>query len=176
LPACNFTGNLELTLGGAKTHDDTGTYTSDFILQGKTVVRPLETDGWGLAVSVGMDRHLHTDTSGQDWYANALSSFSLRDDRLILHANLGWLREQQSSDDHLTWGLGSETQLAEKTWLIAEMFGQSSNATSYQIGLRHWLWVDRIQFDATYGNRMGSPSGGQWFSLGLRLLAEPFLP
>ena len=35
LPACNFTGNLELTFGGARTSEATGTRTTDIMLQGK---------------------------------------------------------------------------------------------------------------------------------------------
>ncbi|MCL2635297.1 MAG: hypothetical protein FWD50_01535, partial [Betaproteobacteria bacterium] len=38
LPACNFTGNLELTLGGARTsYDDGKTRTTDVVIQGKTL-------------------------------------------------------------------------------------------------------------------------------------------
>jgi len=176
LPACNFTGNLELTLGGAVTHDDSGAHTSDIVMQGKTLLRPLETNGWGMALSFGMDRHPDMERSGRDWYANVPISFSLRDDQFILHTNIGWLREQESRDNRLTWGLGSETQLTEKTWLIAETFGQDRGAASYQFGLRHWLLVDRIQIDTTYGSHVGNHSSGQWISLGLRLLAPPFLP
>ena len=39
LPACNFTGNLELTLGGSRTGDALGSETSDVILQGKTLLK-----------------------------------------------------------------------------------------------------------------------------------------
>jgi len=176
LPACNFTGNLELTLGGASTHDDSGTRTSDVVIQGKTLLRPLESNGWGAALSFGMNRHPDRERSGRDWYASALNSFSWRDDRFIIHTNIGWLREQESRDHRLTWGLGSETQLAAKTWLIAETFGQDRSNAFYQLGLRHWLWVDRVQIDVTYGNQMGNHSDRRWISFGLRLLSLPFLP
>ncbi|MCL2523282.1 MAG: hypothetical protein FWF20_09100 [Betaproteobacteria bacterium] len=176
LPACNFTGNLELTLGGASTHDDSGTHTSDIVIQGKTLLRPLEANGWGMALSFGANRHPNMEKSGRDWYANALNSFSLRDDRFIIHTNIGWLHAQESRANRLTWGLGSETQLAAKTWLIAETFGQDRGSAFYQLGLRHWLLVDRVQIDVTYGNRMGGHSDGRWISVGLRLLSPPFLP
>ena len=57
LPACNFTGNLELTLGGSRTSDATGSETSDIILQGKTLLKPLETNGYGVALAVGYAAH-----------------------------------------------------------------------------------------------------------------------
>jgi hypothetical protein len=45
LPACNFTGNLELTLGGALTREDGQTRTTDVQAQGKTIFKPLEVNG-----------------------------------------------------------------------------------------------------------------------------------
>ena len=74
----------------------------------------------------------------------------------------------------MTWGLGTEAQLTERTWLIAETFGQNQGKPFHQLGLRHWLVPDRIQLDATYGNRNGG--GERWFSIGLRLLTPAFLP
>jgi len=35
---------------------------------------------------------------------------------------------------------------------------------------------NRVQLDATYGNRNGGETGERWFSIGLRLLSVPFLP
>lgn len=49
LPACNPTGNLELTLGGGRArYQDTSLSSSeDYVLQAKTLFRTLETNGWG---------------------------------------------------------------------------------------------------------------------------------
>jgi len=176
LPACNFTGNLELTAGGARTDDDSGAGTSDFVLQGKTLFRRLQTNGWGTGLAVGADHHPRLGAGGRDWYAYVPTSFSFADDGIVLHTNLGWLREQQSGRDRATWGLGSELQLARDTWLIAEVFGQNQGRPFFQAGLRHWLVADRVQIDATFGNRFGSNSEERWFSVGLRLLSAPFLP
>jgi hypothetical protein len=176
LPACNFTGDLELTAGGARAEDDSGTGTSDFVLQGKTLFRRLQTNGWGTGLAVGADHHPRLGAGGRDWYAYVPTSFSFADDRFLLHTNLGWLREQQSGRDRLTWGLGSETQLTRETWLIAETFGKNQGRPFFQAGLRHWLITDRMQIDATFGNRFGQMSEERWFSIGLRLLSAPFLP
>lgn len=53
LPACNFTGNLELTLGGARGEDDSGARTSDLVFQGKAVFKPLEPNGWAWGLGPG---------------------------------------------------------------------------------------------------------------------------
>lgn len=176
LPACNFTANLELTAGGAITRDDQGTSMTDVVLQGKTVFKAMEPNGWGIGLTVGTARHGHVSDTGRDWYATVPTSFSFNDDRFVLHTNLGWLREQATTRNRLTWGIGSETELNKKTWLIAETFGQNQGKPNYQVGLRRWLVPGRVQIDATYGNRFGRSSDERWFSIGLRMLSVPFLP
>lgn len=172
LPACNFTGNLELALGGAYTRETGNTQNTDIVLQGKTLFKALDTNGWGIGLAAGTIRHPQTHT--RDWYAYVPTSFSFRDDAVVVHTNVGWLREGEARRNRLTWGLGTEAQLAERTWLIAETFRQDQGKPFHQLGLRHWLVPNRIQFDATYGNRNGG--GERWLSIGLRLLSVPFLP
>lgn len=94
----------------------------------------------------------------------------------MLHTNIGWLREQEARRDRLTWGLGSETRLAQRTWLIAETFGQNQGRPQYQAGVRHWLEPDRAQIEATYGNRFGRSAEEHWFSVGLHMFSPRFLP
>lgn len=174
LPACNFTGNLELTLGGALTSEASQTETTDVVVQGKTLFKPLETNGWAIGLAGGTVHHLQT--GSRDWYAYVPTSFSFRDDVVVMHTNVGWMREGDTQRDRLTWGLGTEAQLAERTWLIAETFGQNQGKPFHQLGLRYWLVPNRVQLDATYGNRNGGGSGERWLSIGLRLLSVPFLP
>jgi len=173
LPACNPGGNLELTAGGALSSDATGSHTTALELQAKTLLKVLEPNNWGLGLSAGTVQHPQTEASGNVWYVNLPASFSFNDDRMVLHANLGWLNDQQYKRQNLTWGLGSETRLSELSWLIAETFGQNDETPFYQLGLRHWIALNRIQVDMTYGNRIGSNNYEQWFSLGLRLLSRP---
>lgn len=148
-PACNFTGNLELSLGAAKGKDDHGTRTTDVVLQAKTLFKPLEPDGWGWGLAVGHVRH---------------------------HANVGWLHEREARRHRMTWGLGTEAQWSASSWLIAEVFGQHQGTPFYQVGIRHWLVPGHVQVDTTYGNRAGSGTQERWLSIGLRLLSPAFLP
>ncbi len=174
MPACNPTGNFELTIGGAQTQDEQVMRATDFVLQGKTIIKALEPNGWGMALTLGTDRHLASVAAGQDWYVNVPASISFADDRFVFHANLGWIREQESKRQRLTWGVGSETQLTERSWLIAEVFGQNQGKPFYQVGVRHWLIPDRLQIDTTFGNRAGGGNREErWFSVGLRVLAPP---
>lgn len=56
-PACNFTGNLELTLGAARTREDGSSRTTDVVIQGKTLFKELQPNGWGWGLAVGNARH-----------------------------------------------------------------------------------------------------------------------
>ena len=132
-PACNFTGNLELTLGGARTNSEGSTRTSDVVLQAKTVFKPLDTNDWGWGLTLGNVRHPNTANTGAgDWYAYVPLSVSLNDDRVVIHTNLGWLRETPSRRNFLTWGVGTEVELTPSTWWIGETFQQDAGRPFFQ--------------------------------------------
>ncbi|MDE2598756.1 MAG: hypothetical protein KGL40_03930 [Rhodocyclaceae bacterium] len=175
LPSCNFSGNLELALGGASTRANGESRTSDVVLQGKTLFKTLEPNGWAWGLTAGIAHHpdLAREMIG-DIYAYIPASFSFRDDKVVLHTNLGWARTQDKHHDAMLWGLGSEVEMTSRTWLIAEIYGENQGNPYYQIGLRHWVVPNRVQVDATYGNR--NNGGDNWISIGLRLLSPAFLP
>jgi hypothetical protein len=67
-----------------------------------------------------------------------------------------------------TWGVGAETRLSGRTTLTSETFGQQGGKSYVQLGLKHWLVVDRVQLDGTYGNRIGGRAE-RFVSLGVVL-------
>ena len=153
VPACNVGGNLEVAFGGARITGAQGGYIAG-VVQGKTLFKPLERNGWGTGLVFGNQFSRATGVVG-DLYVSAPISFSFQDDRLLVHANLGWLREKNAARDVATWGVGAETRLSKRTTLTSETFGQQRGKTFVQLGLKHWLVIDRVQLDATYGNRVG---------------------
>ncbi len=179
LPACNFTGNLELTLGGAKTDDDlTGTRTTDIQFQGKTLFKPLETNGYGIGLAAGYVAHPASHDNHAlrgDAYFYVPASFSFAADRFVLHTNLGAKHVRAESRNRGTWGIGSETLITPRLFLIAETFGETYNNAAFQIGLRFWIVPNHVQVDTTYGSQFGDKPDSRWFSVGLRLLSLPFL-
>lgn len=178
LPACNFTGNLELTLGGARTHAGDTTETTDVVLQGKTLFKPLETNGYGIGLAAGYAAHPAASADRAllgDPYFYVPASFSFRDDRFVLHTNVGALHARERNRTLGTWGLGSETRVSSQLYLIAETYGESTGKPSYQLGVRYWVVPNHVQIDTTYGNRYGTHSDQHWISVGLRLLSLPFL-
>ena len=100
LPACNFTGTLELTFGGARTRDSDRSYASDIQAQGKLMLRPLEINAVGIAVVAGTVRHPQADA--RDWFVYVPISVSLLDDRVVVHTNLGGVREGESGQRRAT--------------------------------------------------------------------------
>lgn len=179
LPACNFTGNLELTAGGGLSKDANGRQITDWVFQGKTLFKTLEPNGWSIGLAGGLVLHPDirpTSNLTGNFYAYIPASFSFRDDRMVLHTNLGWLQDRDTKENRVTWGVGTEILLTGNTWLVAESFGQNKGQPYYQAGIRQWIVPNRVQVDATYGNRFASGVQEQWFTIGLRLLSPRFLP
>ncbi len=178
LPACNLL-DVEVALGGAHGRDETGALKTEVVAQAKTIIRPLEPDGWGWGVAVGNLNHPSVDSARAmlgDVYFNLPASFAFRGDDFVLHLNAGVLRERATAQGRATWGIGSETRLGERLFLIAESFGQGGSGGFGQLGLRWWLLPERLQLDVTGGARLGERMDGRWMSLGLRVLTDAFLP
>jgi hypothetical protein len=178
LPACNFTGNLELSVGGAWTHKARSTRNTQVLLQGKTIFKSLETNDWGLGLAAGALWHLKDNSSDRAHalYAYLPASFSFKDDRIIVHGNLGWNHDSADRRSHLDWGIATEAEVIKPLYLFAEVFGQERGRPFFHFGFWYWIVPDRVQINAAYGNRFGTPSGGYWFSLGFSLFTAPFLP
>lgn len=176
LPACNFTGNLELTFGGARTRDGTDAFT-DNVLQAKTMLRPLQPGGWGAALTLGTVRHPHREMANGwpgDEYFNVPVSVSTADDKWVAHFNGGASYRRDEKRTVGTWGFGNEVQLRPDLFLIPEVFHSDPGRAYYQVGLRYWIVKDFVQMDATYGNRFVSEDQ-HWISIGLRILTPPFM-
>ena len=140
LPACNPTGNLEFTVGGGRARHDDAPATSDYVFQAKTLFRPLETNDWGIGFAVGTIRHPEINPGPNmlgNTYAYIPLSVSLNDDKVILHANLGWLKDKASGQNNLSWGVGSEFKLHAKLLGIAETFGDNRSMSYGQVGVRY---------------------------------------
>jgi hypothetical protein len=193
LPATNFGGALdrfEFTLGGNVMRSEPNG-NSDLVLgQVKTLLKPLETNGVGFALTVGVTR-LNPGTAQEvvftpsgpvtvagesstkthyDPYLNAISSVSVLDDAVVFHLNAGATRDTSSHQTIGSWGVGAEIALAGPVFGMAETYGVSNEKPAYQVGLRYWAIPARLQIDATYGWQHASPENLNWISVGVRTL------
>lgn len=175
LPACNPTGNLEFTVGGGRARNHGNHGTSDFVFQLKTLFRPLSTNGWGWGLGAGTVRHPEINPGPNllgNTYAYVPMSFSFQDDRVVVHANVGWLKERATDRHNATWGVGAEFQTAQRVMLIAEAFGDHRHNPYWQMGGRLAIVPNRVQVDLTVGQQMAGPSNSRWISMGLRFTPD----
>jgi hypothetical protein len=164
LPACNPWGS-ELTLGHIRFDS---TPTGDLrttVLQAKTLLKPLTANGSGFALTLGMLAN-----TANSPYFNAIGSFSLANDRVVLHANLGGIRDNVAHLSRGTWGIGAEIQIAPRWYGILESYGQRGEQPTLHGGLRIWLVPDRLQVDTTLGWQDASPQRRRFGTVGLRIL------
>jgi hypothetical protein len=179
LPGCNFSGNLELTLGSAELPvDDLGLRgaTHTVQMQGKTLFRILEPNGYSYGLAAGgVARSRGAADQVPNYYAYVPLTRSLLDDRMFVHANLGVQRAGAAPQTGLTWGVGTEYGITPRVFLMVETYGDNHQRNSYQGGVRVWLVPNRVQIDATVGTLAGDWGGSRWLSIGMRLLSPPFL-
>ena len=178
LPACNFTGNLEVAVGGAWLSDEGERGTENHVIQFqlKTLPRPLTTNnyGWGLAVGGIVNSAAHPDRELLgNFYLYVPISVSFFADRLVTHANLGARYDRGPHTAHFTWGIAGEYALTARIWALGEFFASHDETPLTQIGLRAWLVPERVQLDGTYGRQLNQGHESEWFSFGLRLLSPP---
>jgi hypothetical protein len=166
-PACNAGGDWELAAGGAWAEDDVRSYHYGR-LQAKTVFKPLEAGGWGIGLVLADQFRSGRGVDG-DLSANVPLSFSLLNDSVLLHLNAGAVRTQVKRHTDASWGIGAEFKLNERNSLTAETFGQQRAGSRYQFGYAHALIPDRLQVDATWGQRLARGASETMVTLGLVL-------
>lgn len=174
LPALNAGGSLErfeFTLGGNVVRSAPEGDSNLVVGQVKTLLVPLEPNGLGLALSLGVNRSKQASSETRySPYFNAIASVSLADDAVVVHFNAGATRERA---DHLTrrnWGAGSEIRVTERVFAIAETYGRTLEKPARQVGVRLWAVPKRLQIDGTYGWQDGPAEKLRWVSVGLRIL------
>jgi hypothetical protein len=171
LPACNPGGNFELTAGGALAYADGRAQSGAVLIQGKTLFKPLETNGFGIGLAAGYSTTPGEGQSGSTYFYIP-ASLSLADDRLFVHINLGNMRERETEEHRLTWGVGLEAQASERLFVIGESYGQDKGSAFFQGGVRYWVVPGHVQIDTTYGSRLGQIYEERWISIGLRLISS----
>lgn len=167
LPACNAGGDWELAAGLGRIGPDgaPGAWQAG-MLHAKTVLRPLETNGWGLGFTVA-DQFRAGDGLRGDLSVDLPLSLSLLDDRVLVHLNGGWLREHASGRGTPLWAAGAEWAASSALSLTLEGYGTGRGGSFVQAGLRYTLVPDRLALDAGAGQRAGPHGAGRYFTFGL---------
>ena len=129
MPACNPGGNFEFTLGGALARAHGEADSGAVLVQGKTLFRKLESNGFGIGLAAG-----YATQPGNGQSARPTSTFRpvfrWPTTALSCTANLGATYDRENRGTRLTWGLGSEIQTSERLYVIAESYGQDKGNPS----------------------------------------------
>lgn len=167
MPACNVGGKTELSLGGVRASSRSRhSYAVNF--QAKTLLRPLATNSWGVALTAGVIEGLNNDLSGRGWYAELPFTHSFSDDRFLLHASAGWERDPAGRSE-FSWGVGSEFNLYGPNWLLAEVYDAENEDAAFQVGFRRELVTDRFELDLAFGDTFQGRSN-RHVAISLRLI------
>lgn len=167
MPACRV-GAWELAAGlGRIEPDGAGSYRAH-ALRAKTIFHALETNGWGIGLTIG-DQYRGGGGLAGDVSVLVPLSVSLLDDRVLVHANAGWLHRHAAGRGTALWALGTEWAVARPLTLTLEGYG-SQRAHAYgQVGLRVDAIPERLALDAGVGQRLGRGGRERYATLGLTL-------
>lgn len=171
LPACNLTGNFEVTVGGAQFRSNGLPDSHDQVLQGKTLFRNLQINDWGWGLALGRVWHpsvVPGPNNLGNTYLYLPLSVSTLDDRLVFHANVGWTRDRSAHLNTTTWGAGGEYWIHTRVMLIAEAFGDDRQKPLVQTGMRISVVPGLLQIDVTRGTQPGLRGSNPWTSMGIR--------
>lgn len=171
LPAHNPFGRVELTLGGAWIDSAPGGNSRSLIAQAKTLLKPLETNGSGYALTAGAVRLSPSgpESAETNPFVNGIGSFSVADDAVVIHTNLGARRDGGSNTTRGTWGAGAEIRMTSRLFGIVETYGERGEKPTRHAGLRIWAVPDHVQVDTTVGFERTDPER-RFFTVGMRLL------
>jgi hypothetical protein len=176
-PACNFFGNIELSLGIGGINPADEPSSQQFVLQAKTVFAG--TEGVWSVGAVGGIGHDNGPTaegaSSTAYYAKALFSY-FPAEALEIDLNLG-ASNDFGAGTIVAAGAALHYEFLPRTTAFAEVFRNEKGPGKYQFGLRYAIVPERFEAYASYGNRLGSASGDSWWTVvGIRINTAPFLP
>jgi hypothetical protein len=165
-PACNPTGNFEVT-GGLTTTDYTGVGKQEqsYLLQGKTLFVPLDQDHrYGVGFSAGIDR---LDSKTEDNFAYIPFSISSQNQAWTTDLNLGWRQILLNNKNTLTWGAGTTYSPNNHLSIFSEIFGDNQVKPTLHTGVSIGLIPNILQLDMTYGDDLSIKKDGGFFTVGL---------
>jgi len=183
LPVCTPIDNLELSAGFIAVWDDGADGHFEYVLQAKTLVKPLESNDWGAGLVAGLGRDPALASTAEQVasvYAYVPLSRSFADDRIVLHQNTGWLWQRGAGRGRhaVTWAGRGEVVLRRHLLVVGELYGAEGGAgvpAEFQTGVRAFARPGRVQLDLSYGGLIRTGRDGAGWTIGLTLITPPFL-
>ncbi|MDG5767869.1 hypothetical protein QA596_10360 [Balneolales bacterium ANBcel1] len=173
LPAFSPVRNLEVGAGAVFSDDETY-----FVGELKYMFRAPGPNTPGFALVTGALMALF-----EEFYAFVPATLPVLDERLMLHANLGYALARydvahgdhtHSHEDHLfIWGGRADLNLHGPFWLLGEVFGANGDTPDFQGGLRIEVIPGLLEVDLTYGNSFSRHSSGMGVTGGIAWTPSP---
>lgn len=170
-PACNVAGTWEIGAGLGRIDPDGAASGRSGVVQAKTLFRELEKNGWGIGISIAHQSYEGHDGIG-DLSVVVPASWSLRDDRILVHANLGWMRGRASGDHGGMWAAGVEWATSPRLTLSFEAYGARFSHSFAQGGMRFTLIPERLALDAGVGTRLTRFGAEAYYTVGMTLASQ----
>jgi hypothetical protein len=149
MPACGA-GGWELAAGKGQS--------DNAVLQAKTVLRQLHSNGWGIGLAITTQHGM-----ARQHAVNLPLTMSFGSDALLLHLNAGWIR-QSAASGRATWSIGSEYAFAPRWSVSLESYGSRHRPPTRQAGLRYTVIEGRLDIDASVAK---TPGAAQQLALGM---------
>jgi hypothetical protein len=182
-PACRLVRDLEVTLG-LGFNPERRERLENYTLELKTGLRELRPGGFGISVVAGLDFDARPDDETGEFagaFAYVPATLSIGEDRLLLHANLGWhfgrnafaVDDPDAADDErehtVLMGVRGDLELPwldERFVVVGELFGEGMRRPVYQVGLRTRVIPDRLIVDVSWGGNTAPGEQGKGWIFG----------
>jgi hypothetical protein len=168
-PHCNPLGGWEL-IAAAGRLGGTGDGRGQWVFKAKTLLRPAGASRWSAGLVLA-DQLGAGDSLAGDVSVNVPVSVALIERRLLVHANLGWLRRHDGPNG-VTWALAGEWNVTSRAGLTLETYGAGHDRSYLQLGARYDLVPTRVTIDVAIGNRAGFHSTQRYIAVGLTVTAQ----
>jgi len=150
------------------------------LVQFKALLREALSDDWpGVAVAGGVipvTGRGFLRPGGQGRFLFAALTQNIRDEALLIHANLGTAVErcQECSSNVTTGGLGFQGRVRGGFHVVGEFYRgdpyqPTRRGNAVQMGVRH-IFSDQVQVDGTLGRAVSGPAD-TWLTIGIRLVS-----
>ncbi len=172
LPACNPTGNYELTAGAQLDAPADAANALQYTLQGKWVW-PQGMDTVNHFASIGASGgafYLDTLHNGPSAWSSVFAYVPLTvrwTDTVQTHFNLGWNRDLLGEHDDLTYAAALSHDLGNDYSVFVELYGVGRAPPFAQSGGAVLLLQGSLQLDATFGRPINSSWRDSIFSVGI---------
>lgn len=168
MPACNPTGNLELSIAAGYEAYKEDYDTKAFAFEAKTMLAEELGDYVSVALSAGLENYRTDGENEQEWYLD-LPVTTFLTDRFAWYKSIGAVYEKEDKHTTFTWGTGFEYRLTDTFDIYTEVYGDSNERPYYQVMGALWVKPDLVQISLGFGDTLAGDRYERYVSLGLHI-------